>query len=87
MAAARGCWQRAAVLPPGAAWSTGMRWARAATQALRRAAVAAADAVGEGGEEQEAAGGEGVARGEGECAWRRGRGLDNVFCERPWRSV
>ena len=36
-----GCWQRAAVLAPGAAWRTGMRWARLATQALRRAAVAA----------------------------------------------
>ena len=47
----------------------------------------AAGAVGKGGEQQEAAGGEGVAPGAGECAWRRGRGLDNVFCERLWRSV
>ena len=56
---------------------------REGAQALRRAAVGA---VGEGGEEQEAAGGEGVAPGRGWACWR-GRGLDNVFCERRWRSV
>ena len=58
---------------------------REGAQALRRAAVAE-DGAGEGGEEQETAGGEGVAPGGGWACWR-GRGLDNVFCERRWRSV
>ncbi|MCY3707990.1 MAG: hypothetical protein OXG26_03770 [Caldilineaceae bacterium] len=38
-----GCLQRASVLPPCAAWRMRMRWARAATQALRRDAEAAVE--------------------------------------------
>ncbi len=47
-----------------------MRWARAATQALRRDAVAAVGwrrILGEGGEEQEASGGERVVPGAGDA--------------------
>ena len=43
--------------------------------------------AGEGGEEQEAAGGEGVAPGAGGGHVGEDAGLDNVLCERRWRSV
>ena len=67
-----------------------MRWAWAATQALRRAAVAAVGrrmvpAKVERSRRRPAA--RGSRQGPGGWACWRGRGLDNVFCERRWRSV
>ena len=82
-----------------------MRWARAVTQVVRRdaeAAVGRAEAVGKGGEEQEAAGGEGIAPRAGDAhvgeaaggadydRWRRGRivaGLIGGLAEEEFKEL